>query len=413
MNNAYFYDLGFAFRNSKIWKYIYEEELFAVKLPLEGDPIGYCCVMGRDGTHMALAVYIGAEGFTSYRIIANCDPDCYEGFIPGIYKQNCVQCSVEREDMLQDEELDALRKYCKKSGTPFRPPFPQFTRYYPYCVPWMVKTSDDWKSIETALLVVQKLAAEIKKRGKEQLGIRPIFVGLYDEDYATEYPGLFDADADEIVTIPLYSIVDGQLMIERIQLPPYMENDVEAPDCINEIATAKLMENAQRGTLECEIVRMPSPIYGDPPYFPAIMMAVDETGYAFTPILTENNMYDPNEMINNFIKSLGKNYPKKIKVRTEETRIVLEPFCKKANICLDETDSMDFLDEAIESMMDYFDAGPEEEDEFDIEDMVDFLDSLTVEQIRMMPDSILDQIIEDAELFPRKIIEKIRKARKR
>ena len=86
MTKTHYYDLGYAFRNSKIWKRLYEEELFAVKLPIKGNPIGYCCVMGRNGEHMALAVYIGAEGFTSYRIIANSDPDHMQGGVPGMFK---------------------------------------------------------------------------------------------------------------------------------------------------------------------------------------------------------------------------------------------------------------------------------------------------------------------------------------
>ena len=45
MTKTHYYDLGYAFRNSKIWKRLYEEELFAVKLPINGNPIGYCCVM--------------------------------------------------------------------------------------------------------------------------------------------------------------------------------------------------------------------------------------------------------------------------------------------------------------------------------------------------------------------------------
>lgn len=410
MTKVHYYDLGYTFRNSKIWKRIYEEELFAVKLPSKRNPIGYCCVMGRDGEHMALAVYIGADGFTTYRIIANSDPDYMQGGVPGMFKQDCIQCSVEQRDMFDPDELDALRKYCEKSGTPFRAPYPQFTRYYPYCVPWKVEKADDWKAIETALLVVEKLAEGIKSRGKAALGLRPIAVGLNDQAYATEQLSFFGDPVDETVTIPLYSIVDGQLVTERIPLPPYTEKKPAPPTNINDIAVAKLMRQKQRGTLECEIIRMPSPIDGDPPYFPAIMMIVDENGYAITPVITEGRMYDPDEMINHFIESLDETYPKTIKFRTEETRILLEPFCRKARIRLEETDDMDLLDEAVESMVDYMLGDGDEEEDVDIEDMINMLDNLTVDQIRMLPDPLLNQIIGAAELFPDKIVRKIQKA---
>lgn len=412
MTKTHYNDLGYAFRNSKIWKQLYEEEVFAVKLPLKGNPIGYCCVMGRDGEHMALAVYIGSEGFTTYRIIANSDSDHIQGGVPGMFKQDCIQCSVEQRDMFDPDELDALRKYCEKSGTPFRAPFPQFTRYYPYSVPWNVEKTDDWNAIETALIVVGKLAAEIKNQGKAALGLRPIAVGLHDQAYATEQLSLFGDPADEAVTIPLYSIVDGQLVMERIPLPPYTEKKPAAPTKINEIAVAKLMQKKQRSTLECEIIRMPNPVDGDPPYFPAVTMTVDENGYAITPVITEGRMYDPDEMINHFIDSLGEIYPKTIKVRTEETRILLEPFCKTARIRLEETDDMDLLDEAVESMIDYMLGDDDEEEDVDIEDIIDMLDKLTVEQILMLPDPLLDQIIEAAEFFPDDIVRKIKKARR-
>ena len=40
-------DLGYRFRNTKLWKTIYEDELFAVQL--RNRQIGYCSLMGRNG----------------------------------------------------------------------------------------------------------------------------------------------------------------------------------------------------------------------------------------------------------------------------------------------------------------------------------------------------------------------------
>ena len=58
-------DLGYRFRNTKLWKTIYEDELFAVQL--RNRQIGYCSLMGRNGEHMALGLYIGSAGFSTYR----------------------------------------------------------------------------------------------------------------------------------------------------------------------------------------------------------------------------------------------------------------------------------------------------------------------------------------------------------
>ncbi len=59
------YDLALAFRKAKLWKRLYDSEIFAVSL--SNGEIGYCCIMGCLGEHFALAVYIGEQGMGSYR----------------------------------------------------------------------------------------------------------------------------------------------------------------------------------------------------------------------------------------------------------------------------------------------------------------------------------------------------------
>mgnify|MGYP006988885849 FL=1 len=51
---------------------MWDDQLFAVKF--SDKQIGYCCVMGANGEHTALGVYIGDDGIKSYLRLA-------EGFI--------------------------------------------------------------------------------------------------------------------------------------------------------------------------------------------------------------------------------------------------------------------------------------------------------------------------------------------
>ena len=53
MNMDRLYDLAFKFRESKLWNYVYEDELFAVKL--SDERTAYCSIMGSSGQHVALA----------------------------------------------------------------------------------------------------------------------------------------------------------------------------------------------------------------------------------------------------------------------------------------------------------------------------------------------------------------------
>lgn len=411
-----YYDLGFAFRKTKIWKKIYEEELFAVKLaqkvkPETGKNIGYCCLMGRNSEHMALAVYIGAEGLTSYRKMFGQEPDVLTDY-SDLLIQDCVQCSIEKRDQFSSEELYKIKNYCDKAGIGFRAPFPQFTRFKPYCIPWEVKDRSDWNAIEKALQVVVKMAEVIAESGKDALGLRPISLGLHDQSYAPEQLGLFrDLPVDE-VTIPLYSIVDGKLVSESLPLPPYMEKPFTPPTRMNDIAVAKMMKRAQKGTYECEIVRLPEPVDGQPPFVPAVLVTVDEDGLVLKPVMASAPAYDPDEMLDGFVESLGDAYPRTIKVRTEETRILLENFCRRAKIHLEETENLWAIDDAVNSMTDYFSEGCGDEVDM-LETMSMMLEDLSPEEIALMSDILSDQILDLADFFPESIVRKVRRARER
>ena len=414
MNKKHLYDLAYEFRNAKIWKQVFEEELFAVKLPKKagGEHIAYCCIMGRNGEHMALAVYPGAEAFTSYRRIAsrgNQDP--YES-LPDILIQDCIQCSIEQRDQFDPEQLEELKAYCETADLPYRTPFPQFKRFFPYGVPWEVSRESDWAAIEAALTIVNQLARELKKQGKSSLGLRPIAMQLYGEAYDTEQLSLLDDLSADEVTIPLYSIKDGKLAVERIPLPPYTEQPLPSPTHLNELAIAKLMRKKQKGEYECEVIRLPKPVDGDPPFTPAMLITVDGDGMVLQPVMGRERLYDPDEMINEFISVLGNACPKIIKVRTKETKALMEAFCRKAKIGLVESEDLDRLDEAVNSLMEHIGFGKDEEEvDESLNEMIQTLYEMTLEEIRMLPDIVLDGILETAALFPPEIIKKIKKAR--
>ena len=52
------------FRDTELWKRLRESQLFVVKLP-DGEMV-YCAVMGNKGEYLALGMYKGAEGLSSY-----------------------------------------------------------------------------------------------------------------------------------------------------------------------------------------------------------------------------------------------------------------------------------------------------------------------------------------------------------
>ena len=55
------YELAFQYKKTKLWKKLYDSEIFALKLS-DGE-IGYCCVMGMAGQVNAISLYVGEKGF--------------------------------------------------------------------------------------------------------------------------------------------------------------------------------------------------------------------------------------------------------------------------------------------------------------------------------------------------------------
>ena len=406
------YDLAYRFRNSKIWKTVFEQELFAV--PLADGRTAYCCIMGRSGEHMALSVHIGAEGLSSYRRLVGMDP--YEMTEADLYMQDCIQCSVEEKDQLSGEELAGIRRYCQAAGIPFRPPYPQFKRFFPNCVPWQVTDEADLDAIREALRVAVAMAG----REKKTLGLRPVIADRDGETYVTDESDLFrqislfadEADeapkpADDPVTIPLYRLEDGELRIDRTTLPPYTERLPDAPSRINEPDLHRLEKLPKRGTLQCEVVRLPEPIDGEPPFLPALLLSVDEEGTVLKPTFGKKAVYDPDQLLGDFVSVLvqAELCPEQIGIRTPETEILLKGFCRRAGIRLLKRKRLDLLDEAVDSLMERY-----QDDEDGAAELVDMLRELDREQIRSLPDIVLRQILDMEQVLPEDIVRKIRKA---
>ena len=427
MNKAHYLDLAYQFRKSKLWKKIFENELFAVRLPEHpnqsgdaDDTIGYCCLMGRYSEHFALAVYIGAGAFSTFRRIAgktlneitdSLTPDQMEAML----SQDCIQCSLEKKDQFSPQELDELRAYCKASGAPFRTPYPQFIRYRPFCMPWEVTDQSDWKAIETALTVLFKMEETMRKSGKAALGLHPIDVTPNSETYASEQLGLFEEPANiaEDVSIPLFSLVDGALKIERIPLPPFTDSTLSPPPRLNDLAVARIARRRKKGMLECEVMRVQTPIDGNPPYIPAVLFAVREDGSLIPPAIGTGPIYDTTEMLNSFLENLSNRYPRTIRVRSEAARVLLTEFCKKAKIQLKVENNLPLIDQAMDEMMDLLNSDEGAKMAEELDEMIAMLDAMPLQQLRMLPDDLLDQMLDAEVLLPTGLVKKLRKVRGR
>lgn len=389
MMDTELYDLAYAFRKTKIWKHVYGEDLFAIRL---GDEIGYCCIMGNSGVCTALAVYVGAAGFSSLRDMLDREQNSADGYM----LQDCIQCSLEGRDQFTKEELEEVKAYCSAAGINFRAPLPKFLRFSPRCLPWRVP-ENELEIIRTALQVVLELAPQVEKQGRKALGLRSVMVDRKQEYYMEGQRGNARRHQPG-VTIPLYTLTDDGLLTERIPLPPYQKRALQPPQWINDITLAKLKKQRKGGLYACDITYMPAPVDGNPPFFPAVLLTVDqENGMMLEPVMASKAAYDPDEMLGGFMDALLRMgvCPQQIKVRSEETSILLKDFCKRAGILLTMTDDMPDMDEAIDGMIRFFGRDEEADEDFDegsLSEFIDALMALSEEELADMPDDLLKQL---------------------
>ncbi len=398
------FDLAFAYKKAKLWKRLYDSELFAVRLP-DGQT-GYCSVMGMMGEHNALGLYIGDRGFESYRAMAAAAENPYvlewNGYPDWLMEQDCIQCSFENKEFLRDEDFNEVRAYAREHGVSPRGAnaYPQFTRYSPNRYPWRVESEEDEKNILEALSAALALAAMLRVRRKSELGIREV-----DED--TE-------------SIPIL-IRDGEKF--RLDSAPIPEPAPEAyptPAPLDEKTLNRLKNLPKRYILECELIRVGAPVQdenGGAPWFPTLLLCAESEEGSILPIPpAEHYEEHPDNLLKNFIQVLieSKFLPRVLKVRNRATRALLEDFRVKTGVLLTVDDYLPNLDEAKQLLLsnlmdrlgedddaDEYDAARDDEDLMDAaRSMFDQIMALSDEEIKALPDMMIRQLFSMSELLP-------------
>lgn len=84
-----------------------DADVFGVQNPETGE-MGYCCIMGALGQHLALGVYLGTESLAGYLKIrkgevTEADPEM-------LYVNKCLMASFEDRDFLDEPDLGIIKK---------------------------------------------------------------------------------------------------------------------------------------------------------------------------------------------------------------------------------------------------------------------------------------------------------------
>lgn len=330
------YELAFQFGATKLWAELSDGELFAVR-HTDG-AIGYCCVMGNQGEHIALADYVGEAAFQSYLRLAHAT-DTQSVTPELIWAQDCLQCSFEDAEDVSDGERQEAAKYAEKHGIRLRrrKAIPQFLRYRPFCQPWRVEDKLDRVRICEALAAAKVLSELLKTHDKETLRI----VHLDDGPER----------------IPLFGVKNGKMTMGSVELPAMTPPEYPAPALRNDVTAERLRRGRRVGAMECDVFLYPEPQEdekGGAPRFPFLLLCVlqDEQEILNLPPVTDYET-SAEDLVNYFAEAMAKDgrTPKEIQVRDARTAALLRELCEKAEIPLRRVEALSLLDDLEDRML--------------------------------------------------------------
>ncbi len=358
------YALAFEYKKTKLWKIIWDSELFAVKL--SDGRIGYISIMGCLGEHCALGLYVGEEALNSLWSLMNAH-EFYMSpfeFQERVVNQNCLQCAFEGKDDLSEEEREEAKAYARAHGLRIsgKNAYPHFIKYEPGFYPWTLSGEKEQEDLCEALEAAIKMAQLLEGKMPSELGLKRIDAGVQE--------------------IPMLERQNGEYVLKRTKLPEAKPVSWPKPLSCNEIGVAALKKIKKADTWECEIIQYTEPVRNHPeetPYFPMVFMAVNSDKDYILPVDPVGSYrQNPEELLNNFIDALlrEKLCPKKMKVRDERTRDFVEIFCSKLKIPVSIEEELPVLDKVEEEFFRRFSMSEEEQ----VGEMLDFLSVLMEEE---------------------------------
>ena len=373
------YELALRFYNAKLWDLIYDDELFAVGLS-DGE-IGYCSIMGRMGDHYALGLYVGDEGYRSYRRILDTDFDALDDAAMSHLKtsQSCLMCSFEDKELLSPPELAEVKRYGEAHGKRIRGrnAYPRFLKHSPGRLPWPFDFSAlDEQRICQALEAAIALKRMLRQHSLDELGFHSM------QEHAEKIPLL---------------VFERERWVVKYTLLPSAEIAYPEPTFENEVMAAHLRRKEKTGGWECGTARLPRPVRAEghaleAPYFPFVLVAVDlESGYVMQPIATDGE--DAGEIVNGFAQLLMESkVPESIFCAEERCFSLLKDFCAKAGIELAKVTETVLLSDAVSDLLDHMATYDEDPEQMEMEQMLDALLQMTDSELCELPQELIDML---------------------
>ena len=151
------YNAAIEFKKTGCWEWMLDSDVFGVQNPVTGE-IGYCCIMGYLGAHLALAVYQGTDGLETYLKMQR--GKLPENEIELLMLQKCLMASFEDREILSEKD----REIISELGLKFRgrQQWPLFRSYRPGYHPWYL-TRDEAEYLTLSLQQAEEVALRFKE----------------------------------------------------------------------------------------------------------------------------------------------------------------------------------------------------------------------------------------------------------
>ena len=355
MNRDRLYRLAFEFKATKLWKKIWDTQLFAVKHS-DGN-IGYCCVWGMMGDP-SLMVF-PEDGLEYVRAFENPQEKIRPWSRHEIeMRREGVCCAFKSKKQMPPKNIDEMQEYCRKNNIKLRGAnaCPSLEKLEKYRMPWYPDDGDAVK-LEEALEAAIEVARRLEHESDEETGL---------PDGAP-----FDRE------IPLLSKEDGAFRWSLIALPPVRRQELPSPRITDEFMLARIKKKNRAGVWNCAIIMHPQAMTeedirpGEPtetaPHYPLVFIQQDgERGSIVRATMIRDLEQEAGTLCAELMKSMEEaGRPMKINACDARTRDIISAACEQVGVHVEYEPENALMNDALNGYYHHF-GGPTDWDAPDL-----------------------------------------------
>lgn len=333
------YELAEKLKAVEPWDWMDEQDIFGVQNPETGET-GFVSIMGSLYEHLAMGVYLGAEGLFGYWDISDRINDI-ENDPFAMFEIPQLQASFEDREMLEKQDRDII----KKLGLKFRGSqnYPLFRCIRPGFLPYFVECDE-------ARFLIYAM--------EQTIAMLPRF---YDEEYLLPDP------CEDLILVRVPEQENGKVVwhdeIRQIPRPETPEIDFELPEDM--IDVLKKAPQNKGLVVEVDLFYAPTPIgeKGKRPFIPKMLLITDSKRGLILDCelikpeatVAESVAKVPHHLIESLLKLADR--PGEINVNNGVLFEAFKTFTQQINVKLRQTDSLPTMEEARDSLSSYFNNG--------------------------------------------------------